>query len=698
MLLHPFWFRRENNMIYILNKNEEIVGVLSNNGYASQVTPFWDDVHSLDLDNGSESYEFTTLGDSPEASYLEVGNYIAFDFNGEVKLFAIVDIEDNHTDVFNKTVYTESCGLELLNSYVRPVSMVGVNIKSFMDSILADTPFKLGNVSLSLTALEDVEIDKHTSVYALIQDIAIGKFGAEVSFRVKIVNNRIVARYVDLYTQRGARDLHRFEYGFNMSGVTRKVDSTEVCTALIGVGADNIDIKSVEAEDKPLDQDFIVNQEAFERFNVRGNHIFGVFECDANSPHELLLLTREESIKRSTPKITYDLSLEMLGEQVGLGDTVYIIDNTFNPPLHLEARVQKLELSQSDPTSNNCTLTNFKEVSSNITDEMRAMADKLVYISNKFEGTAEELKDKIQSIQVGGRNLLLDSVRKVTNNNHPTAIFTLSQLEPYEEGADYTITIKGQLGERKRAWQVCNSGGVTELCQLTPEDRKPDGRYVKTFKWIKGKDAFINIYPISTSIDTESTIDWVKLEYGNVASAHSYAQEDLDQVVEDKLNNTETILNQNIDNAIQDSQKEILNNVAENYADRVTITEMQSGISSQILQTNQMVELNFNRVNDYTVKVGDELNKYKEEVKTHIRFSENGMELGQINSPFTASLDNKKLAFLENDKEVAYISNNKMHITQAEIGHSLKIGNVEQGFFTWQEGANGNLSLKWSRA
>ena len=74
------------------------------------------------------------------------------------------------------------------------------------------------------------------------------------------------------------------------------------------------------------------------------------------------------------------------------------------------------------------------------------------------------------------------------------------------------------------------------------------------------------------------------------------------------------------------------------------------------------------------------------------------MELGQINSPFTASLDNKKLAFLENDKEVAYISNNKMHITQAEIGHSLKIGNVEQGFFTWQEGANGNLSLKWSRA
>ena len=59
---------------------------------------------------------------------------------------------------------------------------------------------------------------------------------------------------------------------------------------------------------------------------------------------------------------------------------------------------------------------------------------------------------------------------------------------------------------------------------------------------------------------------------------------------------------------------------------------------------------------------------------------------------------NSRLAFLENNKEVAYISNNKMHITQVEISTNLKIGDEKKGFFTWQQGANGNLSLKWSRA
>ena len=125
---------------------------------------------------------------------------------------------------------------------------------------------------------------------------------------------------------------------------------------------------------------------------------------------------------------------------------------------------------------------------------------------------------------------------------------------------------------------------------------------------------------------------------------------------------------------------------------------MQSNLSSQLTQTNANIDLRFNTVNDYTIKVDGQLQQYKKEVETNIRFNKNGMQLGKLDSPFMASLDNTKLAFLENNKEVAYISNNKMHITQVEISTNLKIGDEEKGFFTWQQGANGNLSLKWSRA
>lgn len=170
------------------------------------------------------------------------------------------------------------------------------------------------------------------------------------------------------------------------------------------------------------------------------------------------------------------------------------------------------------------------------------------------------------------------------------------------------------------------------------------------------------------------------------------------EMVDDSIIKVETMLNDNVDNAIAQAQDSILSNVADKYADKITITELQSNLSSQLTQTNTNIELSFNRVNDYTVKVDGQLQQYKEEVATNIRFNENGMQLGKLDSPFMASLDNTKLAFLENNNEVAYISNNKMHITQAEISTNLKIGDEERGFFTWQQGANGNLSLKWSRA
>ena len=170
------------------------------------------------------------------------------------------------------------------------------------------------------------------------------------------------------------------------------------------------------------------------------------------------------------------------------------------------------------------------------------------------------------------------------------------------------------------------------------------------------------------------------------------------EMVDDSMIKMETMLNDNIDNSIVQAQESILSNVANKYADNITITELQSNLSSQLTQTNANIDLKFNTVNDYTIKVDGQLQQYKKEVETNIRFNENGMQLGKLDSPFMASLDNTKLAFLENNKEVAYISNNKMHITQVEISTNLKIGDEKKGFFTWQQGANGNLSLKWSRA
>ena len=113
-------------------------------------------------------------------------------------------------------------------------------------------------------------------------------------------------------------------------------------------------------------------------------------------------------------------------------------------------------------------------------------------------------------------------------------------------------------------------------------------------------------------------------------------------------------------------------------------------------QTNNNINMQFETATNYTKEVDGKLQNFQNTVGTHIRFSENGIDLGKTNSPFTATLDNTQLAFKQDGSTVAYISNNKMYITQAEIKETLRIGTSANGFFSWVQGSKGNLSLKWS--
>lgn len=383
-------------MLFILNRTEEIVGVLHNNGDTSKVTPYFEDVHTEELETGAETFEFKTIANTKEGYYLQVGNYIAFRDEEDYKVFTITEVEEEHEEVVYKRVYCEGVCLELLNDVLRPRNFASTNITNFMKSILADTSWTLGIVDMAIVGVQSIDITDYVSVYKALQDYVIGTFECEIKFRIQIANHRIVGRYIDVYKQRGNVTKKRFEYGVNMTKVKRTVDTSELVTALIGVGNNGTTFKSVTADDKPLNQDFIVDQDAFDRWNNNGKHIMGTYKHDTESPQELLLHTRKELKRRAIPKITYDLDVELLGDNVGLGDTVFVIDTDFSPQLLLSARVSVLEKSQTDGNSNKCKLANFKEVRSNITDDMREIANQLQgtiedKINSKFPVTSENL-------------------------------------------------------------------------------------------------------------------------------------------------------------------------------------------------------------------------------------------------------------------------------------------------------------------
>lgn len=142
--------------------------------------------------------------------------------------------------------------------------------------------------------------------------------------------------------------------------------------------------------------------------------------------------------------------------------------------------------------------------------------------------TTDNIKTAIEGIQIGGRNLLLNSGQKITNNNYNIAKYQLT--EELKEGELLTVTIKGQLGTGKVVFAIYNSGDRVELAQLY---NKGNNIHQNTFTWKKSHNGNVAdnkslwVWTYDASVTTESTIEWIKLERGNTATDWTAAPEDL---------------------------------------------------------------------------------------------------------------------------------------------------------------------------
>ena len=126
-----------------------------------------------------------------------------------------------------------------------------------------------------------------------------------------------------------------------------------------------------------------------------------------------------------------------------------------------------------------------------------------------------------------GQNLLRNSGSKITNNNYLIATYDITT--ELKEGETVTITLKGQLGSGKQFFGLYNSGGEVALSEL---ENKGNGIYQKTFNWrVKlgvhtASNKKLYIFTIFSKVTIESTIEWIKLEKGDVSTEWCPADED----------------------------------------------------------------------------------------------------------------------------------------------------------------------------
>jgi hypothetical protein len=110
--------------------------------------------------------------------------------------------------------------------------------------------------------------------------------------------------------------------------------------------------------------------------------------------------------------------------------------------------------------------------------------------------------------------------------------------------------------------------------------------------------------------------------------------------------------------------------------------------SSEVNQQFESVTTTFSAVTTNIDELGNVLQDSLDEISTYIRFSIDGIELGEIGNPIKLFIENDRIVFTQNDVEVAYIDNNKLYITDGQFLNSLQLGN-----FAFTPRDNGNLSF-----
>lgn len=200
----------------------------------------------------------------------------------------------------------------------------------------------------------------------------------------------------------------------------------------------------------------------------------------------------------------------------------------------------------------------------------------------------------------------------------------------------------------------------------------------------------------------KQTIDLLKPDNDKITLGYSYStftdtNASANKSNSDLVKTVETIRSNYVTNAVVTSHVNELKSLIEQTNESIKMTvaseistndTIQSLISTTYTQLNNTFEFMFNNLDAIVNSNDAETRAMFAEFNKYIRFVDGDIIIGEIGNPFILKLQNDRISFLENDVEIAYISGNKIHITDANILNSIRIGNFA---FTPRE--TGHLSF-----
>jgi phage minor structural protein len=396
-------------MIHMLDRQtERILDVLVNQ---SDRKIYWDTKMTEGLENNVLIFEFRMLADSPAAKHIIPKNKLtAQDQDGFHRLFIIDSVETSH-DANGKILFVSALGdhIELASEEpIPPQTLPGQTAETAVQFVLANTRYQTGQIDFA--GSRTITFDTYTDPLGALQKIS-SEFELELRFRVNVNPDGTITRIVDLLKPDSVFDGKEIVFGKDMTGIRRKENTENICTRLVGIGPADEDGNIVTFASVNGGKIYVEDEEAFQRWNNAGRHIWGIFEYQPEgdtdvTPQEVLDATKKEMEKRKSSVVEWEVQAAALEQVIGLehervrvGMNVRIKDEALDPPIYLEARVLETEMPELDDSNGNFSYTfgNYREVKVVVPAEVKAI-QKILFHNSGGWSAAKVKADIAQQI------------------------------------------------------------------------------------------------------------------------------------------------------------------------------------------------------------------------------------------------------------------------------------------------------------
>lgn len=531
-----------------------------------------------------------------------------------------------------------------------------------------------------------------------------------------------------------------FTKELNLQEIFLTSESHELITRIIPIGNDNLGIESVNNGKNYIEN--TTNSKKIKTLYWEDNRYTNVQSLFEDAQKKLDQLSK---FKRTYETKVIDLSktLQYKFLQANIGDLVYLTNS--DTKTKEKFRITKLKRYINETLKNEITLGNkiddlvtdeqkLKQVFSenwektkvffDVTDKnIKGIVDKQQLTDNNLErlkSTIEQTEEKIiqnvnnsvdkrvSQLKIGARNLLRNSasIDKTKWQKWSATDIEYSQIENNDEWISFEsikfLDVDTQITSKVRGYYSLNdfkidndkkytlsldflnlSGfDINVVIDKAKTDKKASVKALQNTRiaiTFDKKDFDELIIGIETELNQNPIfcVKNIKIEEGTIATSWTPAIEDLEEI-DKQLNDAVEFLSSDNKDLLKKYDGLNLENA-----------KIRKELNTALKQTRDEFLFQFNNYKQLLDETGRVVEQRFNDFSRYIRFKNGNIELGDINSPFKALLTHEKISFLKADAEVAYLSKNKLYITDAYIINSLRIGNFE---FVVQE--NGNLSFR----